>query len=241
MTNNIIIIPTYNERENIPIILERIFENVPDSHVLIVDDNSPDKTAEIVESLKSKYKNLDLLNRSGERGLGLAYIDGFKKGFTDNKFRTITMMDGDLSHNPKHLKEMINLSKEYDLVIGSRYIKGGGISDKWKIKRKILSKGANTYLRIIFRYPIKDWTGGFNIINVEKLKEINVNKLDLTGYAFISSLKYHLKRSGASTKESPIFFEERESGESKMSHSIITEAIIAPWRIVFRELFHRHK
>lgn len=134
---------------------------------------------------------------------------------------------------------MFNFSKEYDLVIGSRYTKGGGISNKWKLKRKLLSKGANIYLRMIFRYSIKDWTGGFNTINVEKLKKINMDKLDLTGYAFISSLKYHLKRSGASTKESPIFFEEREIGESKMSSSVITEAIIAPWRIVLRGLFNR--
>jgi len=241
MINNIIIIPTYNERENIPIILEKIFSFVPDTHVLIVDDNSPDQTAKVVENLKSKYKNLDLLNRSGERGLGLAYIDGFKKVFADSKFQTITMMDSDLSHDPKCLADMSKLSEEYDLVIGSRYIKGGGISNKWKLRRKLLSRGANTYLRIIFRYSIKDWTGGFNVINVEKLKKINMDKLDLTGYAFISSLKYHLKRSGASAKEFPIFFEERENGQSKMSSSIITEGVIAPWRIVLRELFHKFK
>lgn len=241
MTNNIIIMPTYNERENIPVILEKIFSIAPETHVLVVDDNSPDKTAEVVENLKSKYKNLDLLKRSGEKGLGLSYIDGFKKALADNRFHTVTMMDSDLSHDPKCLVEMIQLSKKYDLVIGSRYIKGGGISDKWKIKRKLLSKGANTYLRMIFRYSIKDWTGGFNIINVEKLKEIDMNKLDLTGYAFISSLKYHLKKSGVSTKEYPIFFEEREIGKSKMSSSVITEAIMAPWRIVLRELFNKSR
>lgn len=241
MNKNIIIMPTYNEKDNIPIILEEIFNIIPDTYILIIDDNSPDKTAEIVENLKSKYKNLDLVVRIGKRGLGSAYIDGFKKVLEKNKFDTITMMDSDFSHNPKYLIDMLKFAQEHDLVIGSRYVKGSGITDKWELWRKTMSKGANIYLKTIFRYPINDWTNGFNIIKIEALKKIELNKLNANGYALMPSLKYYLSKNNTKTVEFPIVFDERRAGISKVSSSLIVEGVIAPWKIIFKELFNKSK
>lgn len=241
MNKNIIIIPTYNEKDNVPIILRDIFNIVPDIHILIVDDNSPDKTSSVVENLKTKYKNLNLLTRVGRRGLGSAYIEGFKNVMEKNRFERIVMMDSDLSHNPKYLVEMLKLAQDYDLVIGSRYAKGASITDKWELWRRIMSKSANIYLKTILRYPINDWTNGFNIIKIKELEKIDLNKLDVKGYALMPSLKYYLLKNGSKAIEFPIVFEERRTGESKVTLSLIAEGIIAPWRIVLRELFHKSK
>ncbi len=239
MGKNIIVIPTYNEKDNIPALLEKIFNLLPSIYVLIVDDNSPDGTAELVEDLKKKYQNLLLLKRPLKNGLGGAYIAGFKKVLENPEFATITMMDGDWSHDPRYLPELLNLSKNSDLIIGSRYIPGGGVTKKWEIWRRFLSAAGNIYLRIIFfRYPIHDWTTGYNTINTETLRKINLGALNPKGYAFISSLKYYLARAGVKIKETPIFFEERNGGESKMSSSIILEGLIIPWKIIIRELLN---
>lgn len=238
MAKNIIIIPTYNEKSNISLLLEKIFNLMPETHVMIVDDNSPDGTAEAVEKLKGKYPNLSLLKRPSKNGLGEAYISGFKKSM-DN-FGTITMMDADLSHDPKYLPGMLELSENFDLVIGSRYIPKGGVTKKWGILRRLLSSAGNLYLRIIFwRYPIHDWTTGYNVIKTSALKKINFDLLSPKGYAFISSLKYYLVKNGAKMIESPIFFEERNGGESKMSFSIILEGLAMPWKILIRKISQR--
>ena len=237
MNKNIIVIPTYNEKENIAILLEKIFKLLPETSVMVIDDNSPDKTADAVETLKNQYSNLSLLKRGGKDGLGKAYIAGFKKVLENPKWETITMMDADLSHDPKYLPEMLKLAENFNLVIGSRYIPGGGVTKKWELWRRFLSAAGNLYLRLIFfRYPIRDWTTGYNVIKIDALKKINFAALNPKGYAFISSLKYYLAKSGATIKESPIFFEERNGGESKMTSSIIREGVIAPWKILIREI-----
>lgn len=237
MNKNIIVIPTYNEKDNIGILLEKIFKLLPETSVLVIDDNSPDKTSDAVEALKNKYPNLSLLKRLGKEGLGEAYIAGFKKILSEGGYQTITMMDADLSHDPKYLPAMLGLSQNFDLVIGCRYIAGGGVTKKWEIWRRFLSSAGNLYLRIVFwRYPIRDWTTGYNVIKTNALEKINFELLSSKGYAFISSLKYYLAKSGATIKESPIFFEERNGGESKMSSSIIREGILSPWKIIFKEL-----
>mgnify|MGYP001602361447 FL=1 len=241
MNKNIIVIPTYNEKDNIAILLEKIFKLLPGTSVIVVDDNSPDKTAAAVKTLQNQYPNLSLLERNEKRGLGGAYIAGFKKVLENPDFKTVTMMDADLSHDPKYLPEMLRLSGNSDLVIGCRYMPGGGVTKKWEIWRRFLSAAGNLYLRIIFvKYPIRDWTTGYNVIKVSALKKINFNLLSPKGYAFISSLKYYLAKSGAAVKESPIFFEERNGGESKMTSSIIREGVITPWKIMLREFFHRY-
>lgn len=207
---------------------------------MVVDDNSPDGTAEAVEKLKIRRPNLFLMKRAGKDGLGKAYIAAFKRILAHFDFQTITMMDADLSHNPKYLPAMLKLSENFDLVIGSRYIPESGITKKWGFSRRLLSAAGNLYLGIIFRqYPIKDWSTGYNVIRTDILKKIDFEGLNPKGYAFISSLKYRLAKAGAKIKESPIFFEERNGGESKMSFFIIWEGLILPWKIIFQKLFHR--
>ncbi len=237
MAKNIIIIPTYNEKSNISLLLEKIFNLMPETYVMIVDDNSPDGTAETVEKLKEKYPNLLLLKRPFKNGLGEAYMAGFKESMKN--FNTITMMDADLSHDPKYLPKMLELSENFDLVIGSRYIPNGGVTKKWGIWRRFLSANGNLYLRLFFfRYPIHDWTTGYNVIKTNALEKINFHLLSPKGYAFISSLKYYLAKNKIKIKESPIFFEERNGGESKMSYFIILEGLIMPWKIIIKNLFY---
>ncbi|MEK7578830.1 MAG: polyprenol monophosphomannose synthase [Patescibacteria group bacterium] len=230
----VIILPTYNERENISSLVEEIFSLLPEIGILIVDDNSPDGTANLVEKLKVKYSNLSLLKRPEKNGLGGAYIEGFKKLLADAEIKNIFMMDADFSHSPKYLPQMIAESENYGLIIGSRYIKGGGIA-KWELWRKILSVTGNFYVRILLGRRVHDWTGGFNCISADYLREVDLDKIDLSGYAFIMGLKYFLIKTGASIKEIPIIFEARRGGESKLSHHIISEGIIAPWKIILKK------
>ena len=231
---NVIVIPTYNERENIGLLIDEIFSLLPDIYILVVDDSSPDGTADLVEELKIKYPNLSLLKRPEKNGLGGAYIAGFKKLLADPEIKNIFMMDADFSHNPKYLPILLKESENYGAVIGSRYIKGGSIA-KWEWWRKILSAGGNAYVKTILGRKIHDWTGGFNCINSEYLRKINLEKIDLSGYAFIMGIKYFLLKAGANVKEIPIIFEARRGGESKLSHHIISEGIIAPWKIIFKK------
>lgn len=231
---NFIILPTYNEKENIYPLVEEIFALLPDINILVVDDNSPDGTAAAVEEIMSKYPNLSILKRPEKNGLGGAYIAGFKKLLTNTEIGKIFMMDADFSHNPKYLPQMLEEAENYSLVIGSRYIKGGGIA-KWELWRKILSTGGNFYVRLILGRNINDWTGGFNCINADYLRKVDLDKIDLSGYAFIMGLKYFLIKAGATAKEIPITFEARRGGESKLSHHIISEGIIAPWKIIFKK------
>ncbi len=239
MAKNIIIIPTYNEKDNISILLEKIFNLVPHIYVMAVDDNSPDGTAAVVKNLMAKYPNLSLMERKHKDGLGRAYVAAFKEILKNRDFSTITMMDADLSHDPKYLSTFLEFSRSYDTVIGSRYIPNGGVTQKWGLWRRLLSASGNIYLRMIFfRYPIHDWTTGYNTIKTDMLRKLNLGLLSPKGYAFVSSLKYYLAKNGARIKESPIFFEERNGGESKMSFSIIFEGLLTPWKIIIRELLN---
>ena len=169
-----------------------------------------------------------------KNGLGGAYIEGFKKLLVDHEVDKIIMMDADFSHNPKYLPQMIAEAENYSLVIGSRYIKNGGIA-KWELWRKFLSSGGNFYVRILLGRRVHDWTGGFNCIKADYLRKVNMDKIDLSGYAFIMGLKYFLIKAGVNAKEIPIIFEARRGGESKLSHHIISEGIIAPWKILMKK------
>jgi len=228
---NFIILPTYNERKNIGILVDEIFSLIPEINILVVDDNSPDGTAAAVEELMAKYPNLSLLKRPGKDGLGGAYIAGFKKLLSDPEIKNIFMMDADFSHHPRYLPALLAEKENYGLVIGSRYIAGGGVA-KWELWRKILSAGGNFYVRTLLGRHISDWTGGFNCIKADYLRKVDLDKIDLSGYAFIMGLKYFLTKAGANVKEIPITFEARRGGESKLSHHIISEGIIAPWKIL---------
>ncbi|RUA09152.1 MAG: polyprenol monophosphomannose synthase [Fusobacteria bacterium] len=226
MEKTLIIIPTYNESENIEKLLELIYQVKNDVNILIVDDNSPDKTYEIVEKLMvEKYKDkLFLLKRSGKLGLGTAYIAGFKWALARD-YSYIFEMDADFSHNPKYIPDFLREIKNYDLVIGSRYVPGGGVVN-WGIIRKFISRGGSLYSRIVLGAPIKDFTGGFKCFRRETLEKLNLDKIVSNGYSFQVELNYKVWLKGMKIKETPIIFEDRTLGKSKMSKKIFLEAIL---------------
>lgn len=221
-----IIIATYNEKDNIENILSEVYKNVPDTHVLVIDDNSPDKTYEIVERLAiEKYHGqLFLMRRSGKLGLGTAYVAGFKWGLERN-YDAIGQMDADFSHNPKYLPEMFKTLEEYDLAIGSRYVSGGGVVN-WGIKRRFISRGGSLYSKIILGIPVNDLTGGFKCWRREVLSTIDVDNLMSTGFSFQIETTYKAYVNGFKIKEIPIIFEDRILGQSKMSGGIFKEALL---------------
>lgn len=222
----LIIIATYNEKDNIENLLAEVFVNAPDAHILVIDDNSPDKTYEIVERLiKDKYPHqLFLMKRPGKLGLGTAYVAGFNWGLKRD-YAVICHMDADFSHNPKYLPEMFAAIQSYDLVLGSRYVKGGGVVN-WGLKRKFISRGGSLYAKIILGLPFNDLTGGFKCFRREVLETIGVNDLKSTGYSFQIETTYKTYLNGFKIKEIPIIFEDRVLGQSKMSGSIFKEAVL---------------
>lgn len=222
----LMIIATYNESENIEKLLNLVFKAVPDVHVLVIDDNSPDKTHAIVERLiQQQYPTqLFLLKRAGKLGLGTAYIAGFNWGLARD-YALIGHMDADFSHNPKYLATMFEALANYDLVLGSRYVAGGGVVN-WGLKRKIISRGGSLYAKIILGLPLNDLTGGFKCFRRKVLETIGINELKSTGYSFQIETTYKTYLNGFKIKEIPIIFEDRILGQSKMSGSIFKEAIL---------------
>ncbi len=222
----IVLIPTYNEKENITAILHAVLGLSSDFHVLIIDDNSPDGTASIVESLMGKFLNrLFLLKRPGKQGLGTAYIEGFKWAL-DHNYDYIFEMDADFSHNPNDLDRLLQAcEKGADVAVGSRYVKGGE-TENWPIDRKIYSLGGSAYTRIITGMPIKDPTAGFVCYKNEVLANINLDAIKFIGYAFQIEMKFAAWKLGYKIKEVPITFVDRKIGTSKMSKGIIKEAML---------------
>lgn len=230
---NHIVIPTYNEKENIQRLVPAVFALLPEARITVVDDNSPDGTAEAVRSLQSSYPNLFLLSRNRKEGLGRAYIHAFKEILKQNPAKLV-MMDADLSHHPQYLPAMLAEADSHDVVIGSRYT-AGGRTEGWELWRRLLSRYANLYCRTITRLPIRDCTSGFKVINADFLKKIDLSRIDLSGYAFLMELKYALWQAGARFKEVPIIFRNRVGGESKISNHIIREGVLAPWKMIMRK------
>jgi dolichol-phosphate mannosyltransferase len=226
-----IIIPTYNERENIVAMISAINDlHLPNVSILVVDDNSPDKTYEAVKDAQRNAPNLSLLLREKKEGLGKAYINAFEKIIKDGNSEAIIMMDADFSHNPKYLPLLIKESENADVVIGSRYVRGGGI-EKMDIWRRLLSKFANFYAKKIIGLPVFDCTAGFILIKKEFLCQLDLKNIMVAGYAFLIELKSLLWKSGARIKEVPIILDNRAQGKSKMNGKIILEGVFAPWRI----------
>ncbi|MDH5662345.1 MAG: polyprenol monophosphomannose synthase [Elusimicrobiota bacterium] len=226
---SIIIIPTYNEKENIERLIEEIKNLDRDFQVLIIDDNSPDGTGRIADALAQKHSEVSVIHRPGKLGLGTAYITGFKYAL-ENNYDLIFTMDADFSHQTKYLIDLLEKTKEYDLVIGSRYIKDGGIQN-WPLHRLILSRGANIYVRMVTRLPIFDSTGGFNCYRREILEKIDLDRIISDGYAFQIEIKYRLWEKGFSIKEVPITFIDRTRGTSKISKGIILQAFFLVWKL----------
>ena len=231
---DIIVIPTYNEKENISALVPEIFKIVPDVYVVVADDNSPDGTADAVRVLMQSYPRLSLFSRRAKEGLGRAYAAAFQKLLAESDVRTVIMMDADFSHHPRYLPAMLAESRAHSVVVGSRYVSGGG-TEGWEGWRRLLSFGGNRYARLVTGLPIFDLTGGFNIIHTELLRKIDLSAFDASGYAFIIELKYRLWKAGADFAEVPIIFKNRREGESKISNHIIAEGIIAPWKMRFKK------
>jgi dolichol-phosphate mannosyltransferase len=231
----IVIIPTYNEKENIQKIIPLVLEQNLDLDILVVDDNSPDKTAKIVEDLAKKLNspkgNINLLLRKEKNGLGQAYIAGFNWALQKN-YDIIIQMDADLSHNPKYLKKMLDEIKDHDLVIGSRYVKNGG-TEGWTLDRKIISRGGSLYSNMVLWTNINDLTGGFKCWRNAMLKKINLDTITSNGYSFQIEMNYRAYKLGAKIKEIPIIFVDRNIGASKMSKNIVWEAMWKVWKLKF--------
>lgn len=228
---SIVVIPTYNEIDNIERLIKEIHQSVTDTHILVVDDNSPDGTARKVEELMATDKQLHLLWREKKMGLGTAYCAGFQYCL-DNGFEIIMQMDADFSHDPKDLQKFLDLINDYDLVIGSRYISGVNVVN-WPLTRLILSYGANIYSRIITGMPLMDGTGGFKCFRAEILKLINLKEIVSNGYSFQIEMNYRIWRMGGRIKEMSIIFIDRRSGISKMNKKIIFEAMWMVWKLRF--------
>lgn len=227
----LVIIPTYNESENITHIIPEVLKQDEIIDVLIVDDNSPDGTANLVKDLQKESGRIHLLEREGKLGLGSAYIRGFKYALAKG-YDYIFEMDADFSHNPQDLTSFLVAIKQADLVIGSRYCKGINVVN-WPFKRLLLSFFAAKYVKLITGMPIHDPTGGFKCFRRKVLEEIDLDKIMADGYSFQIEMNYKAWKNGCKIVEIPIVFVERRSGESKMSKAIVREAIFVVWKLRF--------
>jgi dolichol-phosphate mannosyltransferase len=238
----LVVIPTYNEKENISDTLHAIFNLRDNFHVLVIDDNSPDGTPQIVKELQTKFSGqLFIEERTDKLGLGTAYIHGFKWAIAKN-YQYIFEMDADFSHNPSDLSRLYNTCKNerVDLAVGSRYVKGGGVKN-WPRNRIALSKGASLYTRMLTFMPIKDPTAGFMCYKKEVLETINLDKIVFVGYAFQIEMKFAAWKLGFKIKEVPIIFQDRTLGVSKMNKGIVKEGILGVLKLRSRSLFTNYR
>jgi len=232
MNKTLVIIPTYNEAGNIVRLIHKIHETAPDFSILVIDDNSADGTADAVTGLMEADKRVHLLKRPGKLGLGTAYITGFKWAL-EHGYDYVFEMDADFSHNPAHIPQFVEAIKEADLVLGSRYVPGGGVVN-WPLFRRIISKGGSLYSRTILGLPYKDLTGGYKMFRRSTLEKIGLDQVGSEGYSFQIELTYRAHKLGLKIVETPIIFEERQEGYSKMSKKIFLEAVIRVWQMRFK-------
>jgi dolichol-phosphate mannosyltransferase len=233
-----VIIPTFNEKENLPKITEQLLAlPLEDLRLLIIDDNSPDGTGQLADEIASRFpKQTTVMHRAGKLGLGTAYISGFKQLLkTDVQF--IAQMDADFSHPPEKLLEFMKAITDADVVFGSRYIPGGSLDENWPAWRKFLSRFGNEYSRAILRIPVKDLTGGYRLWRREVLSTIPLDEVRSNGYVFQVEMAYVTSLLGFHITEIPIYFAERKFGQSKMNLSIQIEAALRVWQLVSR---YRH-
>ena len=228
----LVVLPTYNERENLPIIVSRLL-HVPDLRVLVVDDRSPDGTGAVADSLAAESAGrVSVMHRTGTRGLGLSYIDGLRAALQTDAAQ-ICQMDADLSHNPSDVPRLLAGLNEADLVIGSRYVPGGRI-ENWPTRRVLLSAFANRYVRLLTGLRIRDCTSGFRCWRRQALERVPLDRVRTDGYAFLVELVWEAHRTGCVIAEVPITFVERRQGASKMSWRVVVESAIFPWQTLFR-------
>ena len=235
MNKILVIIPTYNEALNIEKLISKITALELDLNFLIIDDSSPDGTADIVKNLINNNSNISLIIQSSKSGLGTAYKRGFKWAI-EQGYDKIIQIDADLSHNPKSIPKLIEASMEYDLVIGSRYIKGINVIN-WPMSRLLLSYFANKYVKLLTRLRINDSTSGYKCIKTQVLKEIDLDKVQSQGYSFQIEINFLAFYKGFRLKEIPIVFHDRTVGESKMSKAIVLEAILMVPKLALKRIF----
>jgi dolichol-phosphate mannosyltransferase len=231
----LIIIPTYNELENLPRLLPEVLSKDDGIVVLIVDDNSPDGTSVFVESQMKNNNRIHLIKRSSKQGLGTAYIAGFKYAL-QNGYDFVFEMDADFSHDPKEIPRFLDEIKNSDVVLGSRYINGVNVIN-WPMRRLLLSSFANLYTRFITGMPVHDATGGFKCFRIKVLQAIDLNKVKSNGYAFQIEMSFKAWKKGFKVKEIPIIFVDRVKGKSKMSRKIVREAVTMVWKLRLKSIF----
>ncbi len=238
MQRALVIVPTYNERENLPRLLPSILSRDPRLEILIVDDGSPDGTGDIADALAEEEPRIHVLHRGEKLGLGTAYLTGFRWGL-ERGYDILFEMDADFSHDPAHLPQFLEAIAEYDVVLGSRYLQGRVTVVNWPIGRLLLSFAANVYARWVTGLPIADSTGGYKCFRRQVLEAIPFDRVESNGYAFQIEMSFRSWRKGFRLGEIPIMFVDRDIGESKMSRKIVYEAVWRVWRLRFLSLFGR--
>jgi len=237
MPKTLVVTPTYNEAENIERLISEVLSKGRDIDILIVDDNSPDGTAEIVQRLQQSDSRIHLIRRAGKMGLGTAYVEGFKYALS-NRYDYVIEMDADFSHNPDEIPNFLLRIREYDLVLGSRYTNGVRVVN-WPIRRLMLSYAANVYTRLITNMPVKDATSGFKCFRRSVLESIALDTIRSNGYAFQIEMTFLAWKKGFRICEIPIVFVDRRSGISKMSRKIVYEAALLVWKLKLRSILGR--
>lgn len=228
----LVIIPTYNERDSLPPIISRVRTSVPEADILVVDDNSPDGTGEIADSISRADNAVHVLHRAGKEGLGRAYIAAFQWAI-GREYTHVVQMDADGSHRPEQLPillERSNMSDQPDLVIGSRYVRGG-VMEGWPKSREILSRAGNLYIKAWLGLPVSDVTAGYRVYRLDFLKQLDLSLVEAAGYFFQTDMTDHVHDAGGSIVEMPINFAQREAGESKLSANIFTESLVRTTKI----------
>ena len=228
----LVIVPTYNERDNLPPLIERLLKLPVPVEVLVVDDNSPDGTGQLADEIAAKHPQVKVLHRQEKNGLGRAYIAGFKWAL-ERDYEFIFEMDGDFSHNPDDVPSFLKAAQDADLVIGSRYRNGIRVIN-WPLKRLMLSMGAGKYVRIITGMPISDPTGGYKCFRRKTLQALDLDAIRSNGYSFQIEMSHKIWRQGLRIAEVPIVFTDRFVGTSKMSRKIVWEALFMVWRLLFQ-------
>ena len=236
---SLVIIPTYNELDNVSEVIRRVLDQADNLEVLVVDDNSPDGTGDLVAKLSENEPRLHIIRRPGKLGLGTAYITGFKYAL-ERDYEYIFEMDADLSHDPDEIPNFLSGMSDADLIIGSRYIGGVNVVN-WPLSRLILSYTASLYTRVITGLPVKDTTSGFKCFRRDVLKTIDLDQIRSGGYAFQIEMNWNTWMEGFRIREIPIVFTDRTVGQSKMSKAIVREAVLEVWKLFLAGLFHRPK
>src|SRR5262245_53010503 len=230
----LVVVPTYNERENLPLLVKGVLAH-DGFRMLVVDDGSPDGTGDIADKLAAEYPGrIEVMHRTGQRGLGRSYIDGLQKAILDKDVDLVCQMDADLSHNPEYLPSLAAATSDFDVVIGSRYLNGVSVVN-WPLHRIFLSAFANKYIRAVTSLTPRDCTSGFRCWRREALARMPLGGMVSDGYAFLVEMLFEASRRGCKIGEVPIIFVERRQGQSKVSSAVLIESLITPWRLVFRK------